>query len=204
MDYLHPVEALIPGARGRVLGALSQNTSEQSLRQVALSARVSTSRVGQVVDDLAALGIVERRETPGSVLVRLVRENVATMVVRHLSDLHLTVIEEIRQAAASIKPSPLSLTVFGSFARGQATRDSDVDVFALRPPEVVDLEDDWIDTLGLWADRARRITGNPVHLIELELEDLDRETASWLRGAMRDGVLLVGQPAQELVHRGRP
>ena len=70
MDYVHSIEAVISGARGRVLGALFRNTSERTLRQVALSAKVSTSRVGQVVEELAALGIVERRETPAAVLVR--------------------------------------------------------------------------------------------------------------------------------------
>ena len=58
---------------------------------------------------------------------------------------------EMREAARLIKPAPLSLVVFGSFARGEAGPDSDVNVLAVRPDEAADLEDVW--HLG-WAHLA--------------------------------------------------
>ncbi|MGH9059831.1 MAG: nucleotidyltransferase domain-containing protein, partial [Acidimicrobiales bacterium] len=194
-----------PGARGRVLAALCRNTSEQTLRQLALSARVSTSRVGQVVEDLAELGIVERRTMPGSVLVRLTPSNVTSHLIRQLTDLRSPALAAMRREAGSITPAPVSLTAFGSFARGQAGRDSDVDVFAVRPREAAELEELWTDSLGAWVDAARRITGNPVHVIEVECSDIvpgsGRPTPPWLTDAMSHGVVLVGQPVQELLVR---
>ena len=81
----------------------------------------------------------------------------------------------MREAARLIKPAPLSLVVFGSFARGEAGPDSDVDVLAVRPDEAADLEDVWTDSLGRWVGVAGRITGNPVRLIEVDLEELRRK-----------------------------
>lgn len=133
MDYLYAVEALIPGARGQVLAALTRDTSARTLRQVALAAQVSWSQTAQVIDDLADLGVVDRRQTPGAILVRLAPGNVVADLVRSLTDLRVPVIDALRRAAVDIAPAPLSLTLFGSFARGEARRDSDVDVVAVRP-----------------------------------------------------------------------
>jgi hypothetical protein len=133
VDYLHAVQALFPGARGQVLAALTRDTSLRTLRQVALAAEVSWSQTAQVIDDLADLGIVDRRQTPGAILVRLVPGNVIADLVRSMTDLRAPVIDALRRAAVDIAPAPLSLTLFGSFARGEARRDSDVDVVAVHP-----------------------------------------------------------------------
>jgi hypothetical protein len=133
VDYIHAVEALFPGARGQVLAALTRDTSSRTLRQVALAAEVSWSQTAQVIDDLADLGIVDRRQTPGAILVRLVPGNVVSDLVRSMTDLRVPVIDALRRAAVDIAPAPLNLTLFGSFARGEARRDSDVDVVAVHP-----------------------------------------------------------------------
>jgi hypothetical protein len=44
MDYVEPVEALLPGVQGKVLGVLARNEAELSVRAVARLARVSPSR----------------------------------------------------------------------------------------------------------------------------------------------------------------
>jgi hypothetical protein len=92
---------------------------------------VSWSQTAQVIDDLADLGVIERRQTPGAILVRLVPGNVVADVVRSLTDLRGPVVDALRRADVDIAPAPLSLSLFGSFARGGARRDSDVDVVAV-------------------------------------------------------------------------
>lgn len=205
MDYLRPVEAMIPGARGQVLSALTRDTSPQTIRQVSLSAGVSWSQTAQVIEDLTGLGIVERRPTPGAILVRLAPGNVAAGAIQALTDLRSPAIDALRQEATSITPAPLSLTVFGSFARGEARRDSDVDVVAVRDPAAVpsEVEEDlWLGSIGRWVGAATSITGNAIHLIDLDLLELrpvGRKAPSWLQGASKEGVVIAGHPLRDLI-----
>jgi predicted nucleotidyltransferase len=93
--------------------------------------------------------------------------------------------------------------VFGSFARGEAGLDSDVDVLAVRPPGVTNgADDEWIDSLGRWADQATRVIGNPVNLVEIEAAELPGllagpEPSVW-HDATRDGVVVAGSPLTEV------
>ena len=43
MDFVHPIEAVIPGAQGRVLAVLVETTAELNLRTLARLAGVSVS-----------------------------------------------------------------------------------------------------------------------------------------------------------------
>ncbi len=206
MDYLRAVEAMIPGARGQVLGALTRDTSPQTIRQVSLSAGVSWSQTAQVIEDLAALGIVERRPTPGAILVRLAPGNVAAGAIQAITDLRTPAIDALRREAGSVTPAPLSLTVFGSFARGEARRDSDVDVVAVRDPAAVPggVEEDhlWLESIGRWVGTARSVTGNAIHLIDLELSELrpaPRKAPAWLQDASKDGIVIAGRPLRDLM-----
>jgi predicted nucleotidyltransferase len=166
-----------------------------------LAAGVSWSQTAQVIDDLADLGIVERRQTPGATLVRFVPGNVGAELLRSLTDLRVPATDALRRAAAGIEPVPLSLTVFGSFARGEARRDSDVDVVAVHPSFATDGDDDrWYDSVGRWVDEATAITGNPVNLIDLGANELltGRKVAEWMAEALKEGVTLAGRPLSEL------
>ncbi len=206
MDYLHAIEALVPGARGQVLAALTRDTSTRTLRQVALDAEVSWSQTAQVIDDLADLGIVERRQTPGATLVRLVPGNVVVELLRLLTDLRIPAIDTLRRAADVISPAPLNLTLFGSFARGEARRESDVDVVAVHRSHGGDNDGDrWSDSVGRWVERAAAVTGNPVNLIDLGDDELrtGRKPPEWLGEAAKQGVTLAGRPLAELLATAR-
>ena len=87
MDYVNPVEALIPGVQGRVLTVLARTEAELTMRSVAELAGVSANRATVVLNRLVRLGIVERRDVGASALVRLVRENEAARSVLSLVDL---------------------------------------------------------------------------------------------------------------------
>ena len=83
-----------------------------------------------------------------------------------------------------------------AFARGDADSGSDVDVLAVRPPRLPRNDDTWTDSLGSWADRATRVVGNPVNLIEATSEELPallrRKGPSVWQDAAREGVVLIG------------
>lgn len=202
MDYTEPVQALLPGVQGKVLGVLARNQTELSMRAVARLAGVSPQQSSVVLGHLIDLGIVERRDVPPVALVRLSQDNLAAQTVAALAHLRQSVLDRLADLAASICPAPASLTIFGSFARGQAGSGSDVDVLAVRPAGLAHDDDGWTDSLGAWADRARRIVGNPINLVEVSAEEvpelLRRPAPSLWSEIATDGVLLLGAPVDTL------
>ncbi|TPW11518.1 MAG: hypothetical protein FD127_3194 [Acidimicrobiaceae bacterium] len=85
MDFVHPISAVIPGARGRVLAALVETTAELNLRTLARLSGVSVAQASRVLPGLVELGLVERREVPPSSQFRLVRSHVAARAVLQLA-----------------------------------------------------------------------------------------------------------------------
>ncbi|MDA8061434.1 MAG: MarR family transcriptional regulator [Actinomycetota bacterium] len=198
MDYVKPVETLLPGVQGKVLGVLARSDAELSMRAVARLAGVSPQQSSVVLGHLVELGIVERRDVPPVALVRLSPDNLAAQTVATFANLRQTVLDRLTDLAASIRPAPASLIVFGSFARGHAGPASDLDVLAVRPAGVSGNDDGWTDSLGAWSDRARRTVGNPINLIEVSANELPellgRPAPSLWSDIVTDGVLLRGAP----------
>jgi len=105
------------------------------------------------------------------------------------------VLSRLAAEAKKIRPAPACLVVFGSFARGEAHEDSDIDVLAVSPPGAQVGDGRWTATLGQWTDRAARIAGNPVNLLEVTVEELPRllrrKKEPW-RTIVDEGVVLAG------------
>lgn len=201
MDYVNPVEALIPGVQGRVLTVLARTEAELTMRSVAELAGVSANQATVVLNRLVRLGIVERRDVGASALVRLVRENEAARSVLSLVDLRQGVLARLAGEARKIRPAPACLVVFGSFARGDAHENSDIDVLAVPSSEAQVDDGRWTAALGQWSDRAARIAGNPVNLLEATMDELPklvrREREPW-RTIVEEGVVLVGDIPSEI------
>ncbi len=201
VDYLEPIEALIPGAQGKVLGVLARTEAELTMRTVARLADVSANRTASVLGRLVSLGLVERREAGPTALVSLVRDNEAARAVLALANLWEQVVARLRAEAEAIRPRPASLVVFGSFATGRANEDSDVDVLAVAALDVGLDDRAWLDSLGRWSDCAGRIVGNPVNLVHAtsdELPDLLRRRGSVWDEAAQRGIVLVGTELSQL------
>jgi predicted nucleotidyltransferase len=206
MDYRRPIEAVVPGVQGRVLRVLAHAGAPLTMRTVAGLAGASVDRTNLVLHRLIALGLVERREAGRAAQVTLVRDNAAAQAIVALAELWTAIVDRMRADAATIDPAPASLVIFGSFARGEADEDSDIDVLAVRPRGVALDNDSWTDTLRHWADRSTRLAGNTVNLLDESIEDMPRllgRRGSVWNEAMRDGILLAGTPLVELAQGAR-
>lgn len=201
MDYTRPIEAVIPGVQGRVLAVLARTEQELTIRTAARLAGVSAQQATVVVNRLVDLGLVTRREAGSAALVRLDRENDAAQAVVALAELPRSTMARLAELARAMSPAPTSLVVFGSFARNQATAESDLDVLAVRPVEVAADDEAWLDTLGAWERAARHVTGNPVHSIVVGADEmaalLDSERGLWPAIAA-EGVTLIGSRLSSL------
>lgn len=201
MDFIHPVTAVIPGAQGKVLAVLAETTAELNLRTLARLADVSAAQASRVIPGLVDLGLVERREAPPSSLFRLNREHAAAQMVIDLARLRDTVLTQIGAAAQELQYPPASVVVFGSFARGQADRESDIDIVIVRPDEVDEDNEDWAEAIEQWRRTISSMTGNSVEIIEIDgataIERLASGEQLWEEVA-RDGVVVHGTPLNEL------
>lgn len=206
MDFRRPVEALIPGVQGRILAILAETTAELNLRTIARLADVSPAQASRVLPELVALGLVERREAPPSALFALVEDHIAARIVRALSRSRDTVLEELGALARKMDPRPVSAVVFGSFARGEADAASDLDVVLVRPAGVSEEDGRWMSSAEAWRTAARRLTGNPVQVLEIDAADAARRfrrpTSLWA-DVLRDGVTVYGSPLEDLRVRRR-
>lgn len=164
-------------------------------------AGVSPAQASRVLPRLVALGVVERRDVPPSSLYRLVRENLMAQAIVDLVNVADRAIERLRVLSDGIRPAPASLVLFGSFARGEADVESDIDVLVVRRAEVDEDDERWSDALATWLADARRAVGNPVHHLEIASTEvaakLRRRKPLW-REIARDGIVLVGQPIEAL------
>lgn len=204
MDFRRPVQAVIPGVQGRILAVLAETTGNLNLRTIARLARVSPAQASRVLPELVHLGMVERREAPPSVLFRLVDDNAGSRLVRSLSRIHRTVFADLGAYAETLPSKPVSIIVFGSFARGEADAESDLDVVFVRPGEVGDEDEQWATGVDQWRQFARRLTGNRVEILEVDEGTAGRLLRSrkplWI-DIVRDAIVVYGLPLGDL--RGR-
>jgi len=201
VDYSRPLEAVIPGTAGKVLGVLARTHAELPIRRVAQLGGVSRDRASIEIRRLVFLGIVSRREVAGASLVKLERTNAAAMALLALADARSTAIARLSELAKSIEPAPASLALFGSFARGTDDAESDLDVLAVRSDEVEPDDPSWLDSFGNWQDLARVVVGNPVNVIETsrhELPALARTRSLW-RTIVDGAVTLAGEEPSQIV-----
>ena len=120
----------------------------------------------------------QRREVPPSSLFRLVPEHVASRALLALARSTDTVLHEMGRLSAALPFPAGSVIAFGSFARGQARHNSDLEVVVARPSGVDEDDERWGESLELWRRDLRRLTGNPVEVLDVSV---DEATTKFLR-----------------------
>jgi predicted nucleotidyltransferase len=195
VDFVRPVEAVIPGVQGRILSVLVETTAPLNLRTLARLAGVSPAQASRVLPGLVDLGVVDRYEVPPSSQFLLARANVAARAVIELARSKEAAIESLRLAAAAMEVKPESVIVFGSFARGDAVAESDIDIVIVRPDSIDEDDDDWADALESWRRDAATVTGNAVEVVEVSLDEAGsklRGRSEFWRNVRRDGTSVYG------------
>ena len=201
MDFARPVQAVVPGAQGRILAVLAETSAELNLRALARLSGVSLAQASRVLPGLVSLGMVERRDVPPAALFRVVSDHVAVRAVMELSRARDVVLGEIGRLAAELSPPPVSVIVFGSLARGDAGLDSDIDVVVVRPGAVGEESEAWRHDVEAWRQEVRRLSGNAVEIVEVgerEIGRLLRSRRPMWRDVVRDGVVVYGAPLADL------
>lgn len=201
VDFVRPIEAVIPGVQGRVLAVLAETTAELNLRTIARLSGVSLAQASRVLPGLVELGLVERREVPPSLLFRLVPEHVAAGPLVALARGRDGVIEEMGRVAAELPVEPESVVIFGSFARGEADAESDIDMVFVRPVGVEESDEAWADSVEQWRSQIHRVSGNPVEVLEVGSDEIGARLRSrqavW-RDIRSEGLVVHGRGLTKL------
>jgi len=201
MVFIRPIEAVIPGVQGRVLAVLAETTAELNLRTIARLSGVSHAQASRILPGLVELGLVERREAPPSSLFQLVREHVAAGPLVALARSRDDAIEEMGRVAAVLPVIPASVIVFGSFARGEADAESDIDTVFVRPVGIDESDEAWADSVEQWRSRIHRTSGNPVEVLEVGSEEISARLSStqpvW-QDIRSEGIVVHGRSLNQL------
>lgn len=201
MDFVRPIEAIVPGAQGRVLAVLAETTAELNLRTIAQLAGISQAQASRLLPELVALGLVERREVPPASLFRLVAEHIASQALLDLARSTDTVLDEMGRLAAALPHPPASVILFGSFARRAADAESDIDIVVVRPEGIGEDDEAWVESLDAWRRDVRRLTGNPVEVLEVSAAEAAKKLAGHTQvwaDIRRDGRVVYGLGIDEL------
>lgn len=129
----------------------------RTISDVARLADVSRDRASDIVTVLEQLGVVERRPAGRAHLVTLIEDHPITQSLRDIERTHERALAALGQAASAIAPAPLYMAIYGSWARNEATGDSDLDVAVIADPNSD--HDALLEALERWTMLAQRITG---------------------------------------------
>jgi predicted nucleotidyltransferase len=207
MDLSQPYTVICPSLEGPVLDVLAHTTRPLTGREVArLASRGSERGVRLVLHRLVANGLVSAQEAGSASLFVLNREHVAAGIVEGLVRLRAELIERIRQEVEGWSSRPVHVSVFGSAARADGHRESDIDLLIVRPEDVEEDDPQWREQLHRLAERIERWSGNHASLHEVSPKGLK---AALRRGepviaSLRDtSIVVTGPEIADLVTRRR-
>ena len=201
MDLAHPLTSLVPSLDSAVLEVLAGTEQGLSASRIARLAPRGT-RAGQapVLDRLVEHGVVLADPAGQGYLYRLNREHMLAPVILVAARARVAIFERLAGAIAALDPEPVHASVFGSFARGEAGSDSDIDILVVtaRRGELPA----WDEQVRALEGRVLTWTGNRCHALAFDLARVralarDREpiAVNWLN----DAVLVFGQPLRSLL-----
>lgn len=195
MDFQHPLAVVTPTLDGDVLAVLARADTEFSGREVHRAVGHSShTGVRKCLERLVGEGIVLERRAGNALLYRLNRGHLAAEHIEALATLRLQLFHRLREMIAEWKIQPTVAAVFGSVARGEATKESDLDIFLLRPSACDEDDPIWHDQTSALQEAATIWTGNDARTLEYGESDLPRlrREEPVLAEIASEGIVLAG------------
>ena len=194
MDLQHPLRSLVPSLDWTVLEVLAATQSSFGVSQIGRLSS-SGSRMGHVavLERLVEHGLVIAEPANQGFLYRFNRDHLLAPAVLLAAGLRRQLLERLGDEAAKFVPASVHASVFGSFARGEAGVDSDIDVLLLASSDEDAAE--WEAQVDAMQEQVRRWTGNRCRCMVFTVEraqqladDAEPIVSNWIA----DGVLLTG------------
>jgi predicted nucleotidyltransferase len=191
VDLSAPITDVIPGHRGVVLAALLRLREPVTGRELAAQAGVPPATARRIIDDLAEAGLVNLRPAGRALGVTLNRQHLAVPALEQLAAMRALLIEQLRSSIAAWGLPAAAAWMFGSAARGNGNRHSDIDLVVVSRGETTD---HWETQTGDLASLVRASTGNDVQLLDYPKREFRRLVLAanpLIRSLREDGIELV-------------
>lgn len=194
MDLGSPLLDVAAAVRGALLQALARLEQPVTRRQLAATAGVAPGHASTVIGELIQAGLVLETVAGRSSMVSLNRNHLAAEPIVALASLRGELIRRLQQRLSGW-PDLQGAWLFGSVARGDADRDSDVDLLLVaRDLTSSDLHE---RLTQLHAD-VRSWTGNELQLVEhtaSSWHQLVRARNPLVEQIKQDGIMVAGDAA---------
>jgi DNA-binding transcriptional ArsR family regulator len=168
MDVTNPASTVIPSLDAHVLTVLAGTSRQLTGREIERLVRQGSHRgVQRILARLAEQGLVDVAEAGSSLLYSLNREHLAADAVVALAGLRGALLDRIRVQVEGWQRAPVSVSLFGSAARGDGSTASDIDVLVVRPSDLSEDDEVWSAQMADLGHHILRWTGNHASLLEV-------------------------------------
>jgi predicted nucleotidyltransferase len=205
MNVSAPILDIVPGPRGLLLNALCRLTGRCTGRQLAAQAEVPTATTARILAEFVEIGLVDAMPVGrAAMLYRLRREHLLAQAVMSLSSVRFDLVDELR---SHLKKWPVPATaawLFGSAARGDGNRESDIDLFLVARDTPA--TDGWQRQVGELAELVERLTGNDAQVVEhtaSSFRELEASKSPIVTALRVDGIELVDSSWAAIATAGR-
>lgn len=204
MDLGNPFLGIFPTVDSAVLSVLAGTTKPRTGREIARLADRSQSATQRVLDRLVDQGVVFQEDAGRSRIYTLNRMHLAAEAISDLAALRSSLFRRLQESLDFWVLPPRHLSVFGSVARGDGDIESDIDIFLVRPSEVVEDDSRWRRQVDLLSESVFEWTGNHAGIAEVGDLELDRyrvDEPGVLARIRAEGIDLYGTPLRKLLPR---
>ena len=206
MDLQHPLRSLVPSLDWAVLEVLAAAQTGLGGSQIArLSSRGSRKGQAAVLDRLVDHGLVIAEPANQGFIYRFNRDHLLAPAVMVAVGLRAQLLQRLEDEAAQLAPRPVHASVFGSFARGEAGVESDIDILLLAggEPDVAA----WDTQIDRLQERVRLWTGNRCRCLVFSVERAQQLSAQGepiVANWIEDGLVLTGDPLPRILTEKAP
>jgi predicted nucleotidyltransferase len=184
MDLNDPISAVIPSIDGRVLQVLARAGLPMTGHGIADAAGASPEGARRVLMRLRENGLVTVRPAGSALLYQANRRHLLWPAVQRLMVEADQVVSAVKRRISGVidaevgmpRSEHVTAALFGSVARGESRRESDIDVLLITP-EGLEL-DAVTSLLDAVADDVQHATGNDCHVYSTDRARFDEMVAS--------------------------
>ena len=207
MDLSHPERGLLSPGLAAVLRTLGGTRAPLTGRVIADLSGLSQNGALKVLHQLVSGGIVLSEPAGRALHFRLNRSHLLSSPLLQIIRADTELRRRLEAEISRWQVQPVYAGLFGSIARQEANRGSDIDLLAIRP-EAVSFDDvGWRSQLAELSRNAYAWTGMAVSWLELSEAEFDRAVAQGepiVPALRRDSIRLAGEELEDLIAVGTP
>lgn len=197
MNLSKPLTSLIPSLEGEVLTVLAGAEAEFTGAQIhQLIGSYSDRGVRKALDALAAQGIVLKKSAGAANLYRLNRDHLLAPAIKSIYAMRMEFFKKLSDVINGWELHPIASAIFGSAARADMNKESDIDLFLHRNDTVEIGNPIWRRQLTELSVKVEAWTGNSLQIFELNNQEIDLELTSKdgvLHSIISDGHIITGK-----------